>query len=139
MRTEGQRRSDNFEDRGTGRGGGGGGVPVQALFGLLRLLGLKGTLIVGGLITVGLLVMPAGLKQQLLAALLGGSDGAPSEVGASVCEASPANGAACDFSRVVLASTFPVVGARRFAVIGDGFPEPSGELAAKPFVVLGIA
>jgi uncharacterized protein len=104
MRTEGQRRSDNFEDRGTGRGGG-GGVPIQALFGLVRLLGLKGTLIAGGVIAVGLLVMPAGLKQQLLAALMGGGEGAPSETGASVCEASPANGAACDFSRVVLAST----------------------------------
>ena len=105
MRTEGQRRSDNFEDRGTGRRGGGGFIPIQALFGLVRLLGVKGTLIAGGVIAVGLLVMPAGLKQQLLAALMGGGEGAPSETGASVCEASPANGAACDFSRVVLAST----------------------------------
>jgi hypothetical protein len=29
MRTEGQRQSSNFEDRGSGRGGG-GGVPIQA-------------------------------------------------------------------------------------------------------------
>ena len=46
MRTEGQRRSSNFEDRGSGRGGG-GGVPIQALAGLVRLLGVKGTLIAG--------------------------------------------------------------------------------------------
>jgi hypothetical protein len=44
MRTEGQRKSSNFEDRGRG---GGGGVPIQALGGLVRLLGVKGTLIAG--------------------------------------------------------------------------------------------
>ena len=31
MRIDGRRRSSNFEDRGTGRGGGGGGIPIQAL------------------------------------------------------------------------------------------------------------
>ena len=48
MRIEGQRRSDNFEDR--GRGGGVGraaGVPVQALLALVNLLGFKGTLLAG--------------------------------------------------------------------------------------------
>ena len=106
MRTDGQRRSDNFEDRGSGRGGGGGGLPVQALFGLFRILGLKGTLIAGAVLVVGFLVMPAGVKEQILAALMGGSAGAPSSSdAASVCQASEANGAACDFSRVVLAST----------------------------------
>ena len=56
MRTEGQRRSDNFEDRGAGRGGGGGGgVPIQALFALVRLLGFKGTLIAGVVLVVGFL------------------------------------------------------------------------------------
>ena len=50
--------------------------------------------------------MPAGLKEQILGALTGSGEGAPSGPGAaSVCEASQANGAACDFSRVVLAST----------------------------------
>ena len=103
MRTENQRRSDNFEDRGTGRGGGGGGggIPVQALFGLVQLLGFKGTLIVGVIAVVGFLFMPAGVKEQLL----GGGEGASSTPGSSVCEASPGNNAACDFSRVVLAST----------------------------------
>jgi predicted metalloprotease len=105
MRTEGQRRSDNFEDRGSGRGGG-GRVPVQALAGIVRLLGFKGTLIAGLVIVVAFLFMPSGLKQQILAALTGSGAAGPSGPGAgSVCEASQANGAACDFSRVVLAST----------------------------------
>jgi predicted metalloprotease len=107
MRIEGQRRSSNFEDRGTGRGGdGGGGVPIQALLGLVRLLGVKGTLIAGSVIVIALAVMPSGLKEQLLGELTGGGAGTPSASGAaSVCQASQANGAACDFSRVVLAST----------------------------------
>src|SRR5262245_54626682 len=107
MRIEDQRRSDNFEDRGTGSGGGrGGGLPIQALFGLVRLLGLKGTLIAGAMVAIGLFVMPSGLRQQLLGALTGEGEGVPSATGAaSVCQASEANGAACDFSRVVLAST----------------------------------
>jgi predicted metalloprotease len=106
MRTEGQRKSRNFEDRGSGRGGGGGGVPIQALAGLVRLLGVKGTLI-AGLVLIGAFVfMPAALKEQILGALTGGGAETPSGPGAaSVCEASQANGAACDFSRVVLAST----------------------------------
>jgi predicted metalloprotease len=107
MRIEDQRRSDNFEDRGTGRvGGRGGGLPVQALFGIVRLLGVKGTLIAGILAAIVFFVMPSGVKQALLAALTGGDVGAPSgPAGASVCQASQANGAACDFSRAVLAST----------------------------------
>ena len=106
MRTEGQRRSDNFEDRGAGRGGGGGGgVPVQALFSLVSMLGFKGTLIAGVVLAVGFFVLPAGLKEALLGALVGGGGGSASPGAASVCQASAANGAACDFSRVVLAST----------------------------------
>jgi predicted metalloprotease len=106
MRIDDQRRSDNFEDRGTGSGGGGGGgIPVQALLGLVQLLGVKGTLIIGVVGVIALFVMPAGLKNQLLGALTGGGEGAPTTAGASVCQASQANGAACDFSRAVLAST----------------------------------
>jgi predicted metalloprotease len=105
MRTEGQRQSSNFEDRGSGRGGG-GGVPIHLIAGLVRLLGVKGTLIVGVVMVVAFLFMPAAVKEQILGALTGGGDGAPAGPGAaSVCAASPANGAACDFSRVVLAST----------------------------------
>src|SRR5262245_56755088 len=103
MRIEGQRRSSNFEDRGTGSSGGrAGGVPIQAIAGVVRLLGVKGTLIAGTLAAVGFVMMPAGLKQEILGALMGGDAGAPSASGASVCQASPANGAACEFSRVVL-------------------------------------
>jgi predicted metalloprotease len=105
MRIDDQRRSSNFEDRGTGRGGG-GGVPIQALLSLVNLLGFKGTLLAGAVLAIGFMVLPAELKLQLLGALTGGGPGATSEAGAgSVCDASPANGAACDFSRVVLAST----------------------------------
>jgi predicted metalloprotease len=105
MRTEGQRKSSNFEDRGRGRGGG-GGVPIHALAGVVRLLGVKGTLITAVVIAVAFLLMPAGLKEQILGALTGTDAGGPSGPGAaSVCQASQANGAACDFSRVVLAST----------------------------------
>ena len=107
MRIDDQRRSDNFEDRGTGRGGSsGGGIPIQALVSLVSLLGFKGTLLAGAVLAVGFLVLPSGVKQELLGALTGGGQGALSTSGAgSVCEASQANGAACDFSRVVLAST----------------------------------
>jgi predicted metalloprotease len=106
MRIDNQRRSSKFEDRGTGRGGsGGGGVPIQALFSLVRVLGFKGTLIAGAVLAVGFFVLPAGVKQEILGALAGGGVGAPAEGVGSVCDASPANGAACDFSRAVLAST----------------------------------
>jgi predicted metalloprotease len=105
MRTEGQRRSSNFEDRGSGRRGG-AGVPLQAVAGLVRFLGVKGTLIAGLVMLVAFVLMPAGLKEQILGALTGSGEGAPSGPGAaSVCEASQASGAACDFSRAVLGST----------------------------------
>ena len=104
MRIDDRRRSTNFEDRGTGRGGVGGGVPIQALTSIVRLLGVKGTVIVGALAAAVFFVLPAELKQELLVALTG-DQGAPSAPGAgSVCQASDANGAACDFSRVVLAA-----------------------------------
>ena len=107
MRIEDQRRSDDFEDRGTGRGGGGGGgVPIQALVSVVSLLGFKGTLIAGAVLAIGFFVLPAGLKHELLGALTSGGQGAPSAPAAdSVCDASQTNSAACDFSRVVLAST----------------------------------
>ena len=107
MRTDGQRKSSDFEDRGSGSSRAGGvGVPIQALIGVVRLLGLKGTLIAGLVIVVGFLVMPTGLKTEILGALTGGGENTASAPGAgSVCQASQANAAACDFSRVVLAST----------------------------------
>jgi len=106
MRIEGHRRSDNIEDRGRG-GGGSGGLPVRALGSVVRLLGIKGALIVGALLVVGYFLLPSGLRQQLLGALSGGDVGSgEGATGAgSACKASPANEKACDFSRVVLAST----------------------------------
>src|SRR5262245_59575523 len=106
MRIDDQRRSTNFEDRGTGSGGGrGGGVPIQALFGVVRLLGVKGTLLAGAVVVIALFVMPAGVREQLLGALTGAGEGTPSAPGDRVCQASPANAAACDFSQAVLGST----------------------------------
>jgi hypothetical protein len=53
MRIEDQRRSSNFEDRGTGRGGsGGGGVPIQALLSLVSVLGFKGILLAGAVLAI---------------------------------------------------------------------------------------
>jgi predicted metalloprotease len=107
MDTEGRRRSDNFEDRGAGGGRfGGGGAAPMLFFGLLRTIGVKGTLIVVAIVGGIYFFAPASLKHAIFGALSGGSsaDNAPA-AGASVCAASPAFGKACDFSRVVLAST----------------------------------
>lgn len=105
MEIKGRRRSTNFEDRGRG-GAGGGGLPLHALSSIVRLLGIKGTLIVGAVVAGGFFLLPTNLKQQLLAALSGGvQQGSSGESAGSVCQASPENGRACDFSRVVLAST----------------------------------
>jgi len=105
MDTEGRRRSDNFEDRGQGAGGGrtAFALPVQALFGLVRILGIKGTLLVAAVVGAGYFLLPSGIKQQLF-----GSGGDPARSGAgaaSVCKSSPSSAKACDFSRVILAST----------------------------------
>jgi predicted metalloprotease len=48
---------------------------------------------------------PEGMKQAIFGALTGGVPGESATAGPSVCATSPAYGAACDFSRVVLAST----------------------------------
>jgi len=105
MDTEGRRRSDNFEDRGQGAGVGRAALalPIQALFGLVRILGIKGTLVVAAVVGVGYFMLPSGIKQQLF-----GVEGDPAngKVGAaSVCKVSPSSAKACDFSRVILAST----------------------------------
>lgn len=106
MKIGGHRRSENFEDRGRG-GRGGGRLPTFALMSVVRLLGLKGTLILGLLAAGVFFLAPAGLKQALLSAVSGGSPAA--EAGASgtgsACQASASNAQACDFSRAVLAST----------------------------------
>jgi predicted metalloprotease len=111
METEGQRRSDNFEDRGSSdrryAGGGGAGAALVGL--LLRRLGLRGTLVLIAVVGGVYLFAPASLKQ----AIFGAPSGEPSAgrgpgrgtMGGSTCAASPAFARACDFSRVVLAST----------------------------------
>lgn len=105
MRTDNQRRSDNFEDRGRGAGGGGGGgLPAAALFSILRRIGIRGVLIVGVLLAGVYFFAPANIKQMIFGALLGGVPGqtqtATSE--GSTCET---NAQACDFSRAILGST----------------------------------
>jgi len=101
MRIEGQRRSDNFEDRGSGGvNRAGGGIPIYALAGLVRVLGWKGTLILGAIALVAYFFMPSAVREQVA------GDGAAGNPGSgSVCAASPGNNAACDFSRAVLGST----------------------------------
>lgn len=113
MEIEGRRRSSKFEDRGSGGGGGGGGgLPINALSSLVRLLGFKGTAIVGAIGAAVFFLAPASVKQALLSALSGGGN-APQSTSAgsgSACQATPANNKACDFSRAVLASTEDVWG-----------------------------
>jgi len=104
----GRRRSSNFEDRGSGRGGGGsGGVPSRLLSALIGKLGLKATVGIGAVLAVGYFILPKSISQAVLRALSGNAEvaGQTAPGAGSVCESSPVNGKACDFSRVVLAST----------------------------------
>jgi uncharacterized protein len=100
MRTDNQRRSDNFEDRGRGSGGGGGGVPSGALFAILRRIGIRGILIVLVLGGIAWFAFP-GMRGPMLG-LLGIQGGGSVASSGSVCES---EAQACDFSRAVLGST----------------------------------
>jgi len=107
---EGQRRSSKFEDRGSGRGGGGGGggLPLNLLSSLVRVIGVKGVAIIGVIGAGVYFLAPAGVKQALLNALSGGTQGSSQSTSGSsgsACQASATNNKACDFSRAVLAST----------------------------------
>ena len=62
MRTDNRRRSDNFQDLGRGSGGGGGGIGAGALFGLMRVLGLRGMMVVALLLAVVYFFNPLGLR-----------------------------------------------------------------------------
>jgi predicted metalloprotease len=105
---EGQRRSSKFEDRGSGGRGGGGGLPINALSSLVRVIGVKGVMVVGAIGAGVYFLAPASVKQALLNALAGGAQSS-SQTGSassgSACQASATNNKACDFSRAVLAST----------------------------------
>jgi uncharacterized protein len=104
---QGRRRSDNFEDRGQGGGDGrAAGLPLVALGAIVRRLGLRGTLVLVAIGGVAYFVLPANVRQMLLGAVTGGEPAVPrGAAGGSVCQASPGNDRACDFSRAVLAST----------------------------------
>ena len=78
----------------------------QGLLQVARLLGVKGTLVAGVVLAGVYLIAPAGIKSTLMHALLGGgAESASPSGGSSVCAVSKTNEQACDFSRVVLAST----------------------------------
>ncbi len=98
MRIDGQRRSENFEDRGRGAGGGGGGGGGM-LFALLSRLGLRGALIAVVVLGAVYLLMP-GMRAPMLGML--GIGGGEVQTSGSVCDS---HAQACDFSRAVLAST----------------------------------
>ncbi len=106
MRTDNQRPSDNFQDRGSG-GGGGGGVGAMALFGLFRLLGFRGVLIAIVVLGAVYLFNPFGLRDAIFGSLVSNMPGQSQSAGAgaSTCAASPTNQQACDFSRRILGST----------------------------------
>ncbi|MES1156828.1 MAG: neutral zinc metallopeptidase [Alphaproteobacteria bacterium] len=101
MRLDNERESGNFEDR--GRGGGGlsaGGLGGYALFGLFRLLGLRGVLIVG-LLAAGAYFFVPGFR-PLIGSLVGVDGGAQTQGAGHVCDT---QGQACVFVRKILAST----------------------------------
>lgn len=104
MQLDGQRRSSNFEDRGSGGGGGGRGRGGAGgiLSTLFRLFGWKGALAGGVVLAGAFFFAPASVKQALFGA--SSAPAGPGESG-SVCKSSPKNAQACDFSRAVLAST----------------------------------
>ncbi len=107
MDTRGHRKSDNFEDRGVGRGGvrRGGGLPITLLSGILRRLGLKGSLVLAVVAGGVYMFLPPSAQQMLRAQLTGSGAPTSSSTSRSACDLSAAHRNACDFSRVVLAST----------------------------------
>lgn len=102
MDIDGKRRSDNFEDRGHGSAGGssGSGGGMRLLSMAYRKFGFKGVLVAGVVIGGVILFAPDSVKQATI-----GSSTTTTKGSGSVCDASPKNSRACDFSRAVLAST----------------------------------
>lgn len=103
MRTEGQRRSDNFEDRGRGRGGG-GGLSSGALFAIIRRIGLRGVIVVGVVLLGIYFLAPINIRNMVFGTLFGGVPGQSQTVSTegNVCDS---YAEACDFSRAILGST----------------------------------
>jgi predicted metalloprotease len=101
----GHRRSEQFEDRGTGRGGAAqGAVGINLFFLLVRFLGWKKSLALAAVAGVVYFALPSGVRSALFGGATGqGTSGA--SAGGKACELSQSHGKACDFSRVVLAST----------------------------------
>lgn len=99
------RRSEQFEDRGTGRGGPslGGGFGPQIFFLMVQYLGWKKSLVVAAVVGVGYFALPAGVKSNLVGA--GANQGNSGTSSARACELSEGHARACDFSRAILAST----------------------------------
>jgi predicted metalloprotease len=144
MEIEGRKRSEQFEDRGRGvglAGGGRGGVPIQALLSVFRLLGPKGTVFAVALLGVGYVVLPTETRQQLFGAIFGGQRqvASSSRGSGSVCQASTANGKACDFSRVILASTEEVWTAKFDAGFLPRYGQPPSTYELPTLVVFAEA
>lgn len=100
------RRSEKFEDRGTGQGGSGlgAGMVFNLLFMLVHFLGWKKTAIIGGVVGVVYFALPASVRSNLVGGGAG-QQSAQAGGGGKACALSPSHERACDFSRVVLAST----------------------------------
>jgi predicted metalloprotease len=98
MRIEGQRRSDNFRDRGRGVAGG-AALPAGALLMLLSRLGFRGVIIVAILAAIAWFAFPS-LRAPMLSLI--GVGGGQTQAAGQVCDQ---HGQACDFSRAVLGST----------------------------------
>jgi predicted metalloprotease len=103
MRMDNQRRSDNFQDRGRGRGGGGLGGGGLARGIPLRGMSLQMIVIIGVALAVVYFFNPLGLREVVFGPGAGSQSAMSGE--GSTCEASQANTSACDFSRAVLGST----------------------------------
>ncbi len=105
MRTDNQRRSDNFEDRGRGSGGAvGAGLGAGALFAIIRRIGIRGVLIAAAVLAVIYFFNPFGLREAVFGALFGSVPGQSqtTQSEGSVCET---QAQACDFSARILGST----------------------------------
>jgi len=104
---------------------------------LVRRLGFKGSLIVAALLGGAYFLMPGVFQQMLLGSA---PQGTSSEVkGRGACELSSQNSHACDFSRVVLASTEDVWTAKFAAQALPEYGAPSQTYQAPSLVVFSQA